>query len=114
MRNVAIIETKPSRTNFEKSFNNAFEFDRFALCSDHTIKKVLKRDVDINFDPDNYEWVILVGADACKYFTKNASVTDYSGKIVEDKFLPVINNKNYNKIFCISFFYFYYFASSYV
>jgi DNA polymerase I-like protein with 3'-5' exonuclease and polymerase domains len=91
MRNVAIIETKPSRTNFEKSFNNAFEFDRFALCSDPTIKKVLKRDVDINFDPDNYEWVILVGADACKYFTKNASVTDYSGKIVEGKFLPVIN-----------------------
>lgn len=91
MRRVAIIETKPSRTNFEKSFNNEFEFDRFALCSDPTIKKVLKRDVNIDFDPDNYEWVILVGSDACKYFTKNASVTDYSGKIVEDKFLPVIN-----------------------
>lgn len=91
MPNIAIIETKPSRTDFSKSFNGAFEFDRFSLCSDPTIKKVLKRDVDISFDPDNYEWVILVGADACKYFTKNASVTDYSGKIVEDKFLPVIN-----------------------
>ena len=91
MPNVALIETKPSRTDFAREFNNAFEFDRFALCSDHTVKKVLKRDVDIDFDPDNYEWVILVGADACKYFTKNASVTDYSGKIVEEKFLPVIN-----------------------
>ena len=91
MRSVAIIETKPSRTDFSVSFKEAFEFDRFALCSDPTIKKVLKKDVDINFDPDNYEWVILVGADACKYFTKNASVTDYSGKIVEEKFLPVIN-----------------------
>lgn len=91
MINVALIETKPSRTDYSKEFNNAFEFDRFALCSDHTVKKVLKRDVDIDFDPDNYEWVILVGADTCKYFTKNASVTDYSGKIVEDKFLPVIN-----------------------
>jgi DNA polymerase I-like protein with 3'-5' exonuclease and polymerase domains len=89
--NIAIIETKPSRTDFYKSFNGAFEFDRFSLCSDPTIKKVLKRDVDIEFDPDNYEWVILVGADACKYYTKNASVTDYSGKIVEEKFLPVIN-----------------------
>lgn len=91
MRNVAIIETKPSRTDFYTSFKEAFEFDRYSLCSDPTIKKVLKKDVDIDFDPDNYEWVILVGADACKYFTKNASVTDYSGKIVEDKFLPVIN-----------------------
>jgi DNA polymerase I-like protein with 3'-5' exonuclease and polymerase domains len=91
VRNVAIIETKPSRTDFSASFKEAFEFDRFALCSDPTIKKVLKKDVDINFDPDNYEWVILVGADACKYYTKNASVTDYSGKIVEEKVLPVIN-----------------------
>lgn len=91
MANIAIIETKPSRTDYSKSFKEAFEFDRFALCSDPTIKKVLKKDVDIDFDPDNYEWVILVGADACKYFTKNASVTDYSGKIVEEKFLPVIN-----------------------
>jgi DNA polymerase I-like protein with 3'-5' exonuclease and polymerase domains len=89
--NIAIIETKPSRTDFYKSFKEEFEFDRYALCSDPTIKKVLKKDVDIDFDPDNYEWVILVGADTCKYFTKNASVTDYSGKIVEDKFLPVIN-----------------------
>lgn len=91
MPNIAIVETKPSRTDYSKSFNGAFEFDRFALCSDPTIKKVLKRDVDIDFDPDNYEWVILVGADACKYYTKNASVTDYSGKVVDEKFLPVIN-----------------------
>lgn len=91
MANVAIVETKPSRTNYKQEFDNAFEFDRFALCSDPTIKKVLKKNVDIEFDPDNYEWVILVGADACKYYTKNASVTDYSGKIVDEKFLPVIN-----------------------
>lgn len=91
MANVAIIETKPSRTDFYKSFNNAFEFDRYSLCSDPTLKKVLKKNVDIEFNPDDYEWVILVGADACKYYTKNASVTDYSGKIVEEKFLPVIN-----------------------
>ena len=91
MASVAIIETKPSRTDFTKSFKEAFEYDRFYLCSDPSIKKVLKKNVDIEFDPDNYEWVILVGSDTCKYFTKNASVTDYSGKIVEEKFLPVIN-----------------------
>ena len=90
MANVALIETKPSRTNFFSEFDEAFEFDRFALCSDPTIKKVLKKNVDIEFNPDNYEWVILVGADTVKYFTK-ASVTDHSGKIVDEKFLPVIN-----------------------
>lgn len=91
MATIALIETKPSRTNFKEAFENAFEFDRFALCSDSTLKKVLKKDVDIVFDPDEYEWVILVGADAFKYFTKGTSISDYSGKIVNEKFIPIIN-----------------------
>lgn len=91
MANVAIVETKPSRTNFAKEFDNAFEFDQFQLCSDPSIKKVLKRDVDLEMDTDAYEWIILVGSDALKYFTKINSVTEYSGKKVEEKFLPVIN-----------------------
>ena len=91
MANVALIETKPSRTNFSQEFDRAFEFDQFQLCSDPSIKKVLKRDCDIEIDTDEYEWVILVGSDALKYFTKINSVTEYSGKKVEKKFLPVIN-----------------------
>ena len=91
MANVALIETKPSRTNFNREFDGAFEFDQFQLCSDPTIKKVLKRDCDIEIDTDSYDWVILVGSDALKYFTKINSVTEYSGKKVEEKFLPVIN-----------------------
>lgn len=91
MATVALVETKPSKTNFAEAFDNKFEFDRFALCSDPSLKKVLKRDVDIDFNPDDYEWVILVGADAFKYYTKNSSVSEYSGKVVDGKFLPVIN-----------------------
>lgn len=91
MAKVALIETKRTATNFKELFENSFEFDRFALCSDSTIKRVLKKDVDIEFDPSKYDWVILVGADTCKYFTKISSVSDYSGKIVEDKFIPIIN-----------------------
>ena len=89
MAKVALVETKPSRTNFAAEFD--FDFDRFALCSDPTVKKVLKRDCDIDMNPDEYDWVILVGSDALKYFTKINSVTEYSGKKVEEKFLPVIN-----------------------
>jgi DNA polymerase I-like protein with 3'-5' exonuclease and polymerase domains len=91
MPKVALVETKPSRTNFKKEFDNAFEFDQFQLCSNPTIKKVLKRDCDIDIDPSLYDWVILVGSEALKYFTKINSVTEYSGKRVEKKFLPVIN-----------------------
>lgn len=88
---VAIIETKPSKNKYEDLFDNKFEFDKYHLSSDPTIKKVLKKDVDIDFNSEDYEWVILVGADVCKYYLKGISVTDYSGKVVEGKFLPVIN-----------------------
>ena len=91
MPKVALVETKPSRTDFISEFDGAFEFDRFALCSDPNIKKVLKRDCDITMDPNVYDWVVLVGSDALKYFTKINSVTEYSGKKVDEKFLPIIN-----------------------
>jgi len=91
MAKVALVETKPSRTDFRKAFGGAFDFDQYQLCSDPTIKKVLKRDCDINFNEELYDWIVLVGSDALKYFTKINSVTEYSGKKVEKKFLPVIN-----------------------
>ena len=91
MPKVALVETKHSRTNFRQEFNNAFDFDQYQLCSDPSIKKVLKRDCDIDMNPDEYDWVVLVGSDALKYYTRINSVTEYSGKKVEDKFLPVIN-----------------------
>jgi len=91
MPKVALIETKKSRTNFKSEFNYEFEFDQYQLCSDPTIKKVLKRDCDINIDTDEYDWIILVGSDALKYFTPINSITEYSGKRVEEKYLPIIN-----------------------
>ena len=91
MAKVALIENKPSRQDFVQLFNNAFQFDRYALCSDPKIKKVLKRDCDININIDDYDWVILVGSEALKFYTKQNSVTEYSGRVVDEKFLPVIN-----------------------
>ena len=89
MPKVALVETKPSRTNFKAEFE--FDFDQYQLCSDSSLKKVLKKDCDIDMNPDDYEWIVLVGSDAMKYYTKLSSVTEYSGKKVEGKFLPVIN-----------------------
>ena len=90
MPKVALVETKPSKTRFSSEFDG-LEFDQFQLCSDPNIKKVLKRDCDIDMNPDDYDWIILVGSDAMKYFTKLSSVTEYSGKKVEGKYLPIIN-----------------------
>ena len=91
MAKVALVETKPSATDFRREFDGAFDFDQYQLCSDRSIKKVLKRDCDIDIDTNIYDWIVLVGSDALKYFTKINSVTEYSGKKVEEKFLPVIN-----------------------
>ena len=88
---IAIVETKPSRNDYVDLFENSFEFDQFQLCSNPSVKRVLKRDVDIEFNPDNYDWVILVGSEPLKFYTKEGSITEYSGRLVDDKFLPVIN-----------------------
>ena len=91
MTKVAIIESKTSRTSWEDRFDGAFEFERFALCSDSSKKKILKADVDIDIDTLAYDWVILVGSESLKFFTSVNSITEYSGRCVDDKFLPAIN-----------------------
>ena len=91
MTKVAIIESKMSRTDWADRFDGAFDFDRYALCSDARKKKILKADVDIEINLDDYTWVVLVGSEALKYYTSVNSITEYSGRCVDDKFLPVIN-----------------------
>jgi DNA polymerase I-like protein with 3'-5' exonuclease and polymerase domains len=89
MAKIALIETKPTSTNFDKYFE--FEFERFALCSDSSVTKVLKKDVDLELNPDDYDWLILVGAEAFKQYTRKTSVTEYNGKIIDEKFLALMN-----------------------
>ena len=89
MSKVAIIETTMSSVNWNKYFD--FEHDRYALCSDSSKKKILKRDVDIEIDIDSYDWLIVVGSEPFKMYTRKTSITEYNGKIVDDKFLAIIN-----------------------
>lgn len=91
MAKIAIVETKKSRNNYDSLFENAFEFDLYQLTEHADLKKVLKKDVTIEIDLDAYEWVILVGSEPLNYFTKAKSITSFTGKIVDDKFLPIIN-----------------------
>ena len=91
MANVALVEKTSSRTDYIRHFENKFEFDRYQLCSDTTKKKILKRDVDIEIDTDDYEWVILIGSEALQHFTKERAITEHTGRLLNDKFLPMIN-----------------------
>ena len=90
MTKVALIDKAPNPTDYVMHFKNEFEFDHYHLCSEQK-KKILKRDVDIEIDLDAYDWIILVGSEALQNFTREKSITEYSGKLLDDKFLPIIN-----------------------
>lgn len=84
---IAVIDKCPSNVKYEKYFK--FDFDLYHLAS-VKLQKVLKKDVDIVINTDDYDYIILVGSEATKNYTK-ASVTEHSGSLVDDKFIPMTN-----------------------
>ena len=88
MANIAIVDKAPSAVNYSRYFN--FEYDNYHLSS-KKVKKLLKRDVDLEFDADSYEYVILIGSEAAKFIGGIGSVTEFAGHLVDDKFIPMIN-----------------------
>lgn len=88
MKKVALIDKAPSRVNYSEHIG--FEFDHFHM-SDVPIKKLLKKDVTLVFDPEPYDLVILVGSEAAKNYAKVTSVTTMAGTLVNDKFVCIGN-----------------------
>ena len=86
MKRVAIIDKAPSRVNYSEHFE--FEYEVFHMV-DHPIKKLLKKDVTLQFDPEPYELVILVGSEAAKEYAKVTSVTTMMGQLVNNKFICI-------------------------
>lgn len=85
---LALIDKAPNRTRYADYFK--FDFDHFHMSS-VPITKLLKKDVDLDIDTDLYDFVILVGSEAAKEYAKVTSVTNYSGQLVNDKFIPISN-----------------------
>ncbi len=85
---IAIIDKAPSRVDYKKYFT--FEFDLFHLSS-VPVPKLLKKNIDIIIETDEYDYILLVGSEATKEFTKISSVTNYAGQLVNDKYLPLTN-----------------------
>jgi DNA polymerase I-like protein with 3'-5' exonuclease and polymerase domains len=88
MKRVALIDKAPNRTRYSDYF--PFEFEHFHMSS-VPITKLLKKDVDLDFDHELYDLVILVGAEAAKEYAKVTSVTNMAGQLVDDKFVCITN-----------------------
>jgi len=88
-RKIAVVDKAPSGVNYKSYFK--FDFDHFHLSSKR-IKKLLKKDVDlVDFEEDKYDYIILIGSEACKFIAGITSVTEFSGHLVDKKFVPMIS-----------------------
>jgi DNA polymerase I-like protein with 3'-5' exonuclease and polymerase domains len=85
---IAVIDKAPNRTRYSDYFE--FEFDHYHMSS-IPITKLLKKDVDLEVDLSEYDYVILVGAEAAKEYAKITSVTNMAGQLVNDKFIAISN-----------------------
>ena len=87
MPRIALIDKAPNRTQYKNYFE--FDFDHYHLSSEPK-QKILKADVDISINTDDYDYIVLVGSEAAKHFAK-VSVTNAAGLLIDDKFLPISN-----------------------
>jgi DNA polymerase I-like protein with 3'-5' exonuclease and polymerase domains len=88
-RKIAVVDKAPSGVNYKSYFH--FDFDHFHLSSKR-IKKLLKKDVDLaNFKEDDYDYIVLIGSEACKFIAGITSVTEFAGHLVDKKFIPMIS-----------------------
>jgi DNA polymerase I-like protein with 3'-5' exonuclease and polymerase domains len=87
MPRIAVIDKCPIKTDYKKYFD--FDFDLKHLSSVY-LQKVLKKDVDLELNPDDYDFIITVGSEATKHLAK-VSVTNFAGLLVDDKYLPISN-----------------------
>lgn len=89
MTKIAIVDKYNRGTDYISIFEG-INADEYHLCTKN-IKKLLKKDIDIEIDPDNYDFIITVGADATKFFSPSSTVSSHQGYLVDEKYLPIID-----------------------
>ena len=88
---IAVVDKAPSKARYDE-FD--FEFDLLHLTDEKTGKKkrLLKADVSLTEQNlEDYDLVILVGAEPSKHLGKITQVTKYAGHLVNEKYIPMIN-----------------------
>lgn len=79
---IAVIDKCPSKVNYNRQFG--FEVTTLHLSS-KKVQRLKKADIDLEVNLQDYDWVILVGSEAAKVYTKVTAVSNYTGKRVESK-----------------------------
>jgi len=84
---VAVV-TKTNTPNILKEYLDE-DYDHFYL-TDSKEKKILKKDITLDFSLlDDYDYVILIGAEASKFIAKIGSVIKYQGTLIDNKYIPL-------------------------
>ena len=92
MKKFAVIQKCPSRTDYSDLFSDFIDYNNDLLevfeLSDVKVSRLLKRDITMDvaeFDPSEYDYVVLVGTEALKEFTDKTSITSCRGTMVSSK-----------------------------
>lgn len=99
---IAVVDKSPSRANYSKSLDLwEHDVEVFHMAHESFTGRMLKKHItigqDVNpFNPDDFDYVILIGAEPFKQFTGRTGIVDYTGKLAEGldgnpKYIPCIN-----------------------
>ncbi len=88
MKRIALVDKYDRGNNYDDLFPG-IEVEHYHLASSNKAK-LLKADKDIDIDTELYDYVILMGAEPTKHFTKG-TVLSHQGYLIDDKYLPIID-----------------------
>lgn len=80
---IAVVQKCPSKVDYENILGIQ-GLEILNLCETKK-SKVLVRDVTLDLDPNDYDWVILVGSEAMNMYSKIRAVSDHTGRKVIGK-----------------------------
>lgn len=86
---VAIITKNPSSIDWNKYFPD-IELEELYL-SEVVKKKLLVKDITLELDKEDYDFVLTIGAEPTKFYNKKASVVTHQGYLLEGGQLPLAN-----------------------
>lgn len=89
-KKIAVVEKNKASIDSLKEYFD-FNYDRFQLTNSRA-SRVLKKDVTLDSKfADDYDYVVLVGADPARHIGKITNVTKYAGHLINDKYIPIMN-----------------------
>lgn len=86
MARIAVIDKSLNNTRYDRHFEIA-DLDVFHMCSKKLEGRLLKKHIDLGtednpFNPFDYDYCILIGADPFKAYAGKSGISEYSGKRV--------------------------------